>query len=95
MQVLQIAFCPTIKSERDQSIWGVPCEIRKSLMPLQTRVVSECDLIPPPALWQTVVFCTQTDTRMARQADSSIPPKTFVLLGYDNVDARQPSANVA
>ena len=30
------------------------------------------------------VFCTQTDRWTDRQADSSIPPKTLVLLWYNN-----------
>ena len=35
-----------------------------------------------PASTLTLIFCTQTDTQMDRQADSSISPKTFILRGY-------------
>ena len=30
-----------------------------------------------------LTFCTQTDTNTDRQADFSIPPKTFVLQEHD------------
>ena len=56
-------------------------------MQLTTRAVTECDLIPPPsALTESSILCTdgRTDTRTDRQADSSIPQKTFVLRRYDN-----------
>ena len=40
-----------------------------------TRPVTKWVLIPPPALQQKLVFCTQTDTDRwtDRQADSRIP----------------------
>ena len=45
--------------------------------PDETRAVTKCDLIPPPALWQTLVFCTQkdrhTDRRTHGWTDKLIP----------------------
>ena len=49
-----------------------------------TRAVIECELNPPAsALTETSIFLHMpTHRRTNRQADSSIPPKTFVLRGY-------------
>ena len=47
----------------------------------KTRAVTECDLI----LTETsILYTRQTHKRTDTQADSSIPPKTFVLQKYNN-----------
>ena len=48
------------------------------------RVVAKCDLLPPSALLTeiTILYTDGHAEGQDRQADSSIPPKTFILQGY-------------
>ena len=63
--------------------------------PDETRAVTKCDLIPPPAfLTETSILYTDgrtdkqthglTHRQTDRQSDSSIPQKTFVLRGCND-----------
>ena len=53
---------------------------KEEMNPVKTRAFTKCDLIPLPALWQKLLFCTQTDTRMDTHGNTDTWTDRLILV---------------